>query len=63
MHNLHNGIVITDEFMKAVDNLEMWDLYDVHTGLVTDTVDAFDLWLDIFIYQKIRSRRTIFIIH
>lgn len=52
MHNLHNGIVITDEFMEAVRNLEMWDLYDVHTGLVTDTVDAFDLWLDILYIRK-----------
>lgn len=52
MHNLHNGIVITDEFMNAVQNLEMWDLYDVHTGLVTDTVDAFDLWLDILYIRK-----------
>ena len=52
MHNLHNAIVITDEFMRAVENLESWDLYDTKTGLVTETVDAFDLWLDILYVRK-----------
>ena len=52
MHNLHNAIVITDEFMTAVANLSSWDLYDIKTGLVTDTVDAFDLWLDILYIRK-----------
>lgn len=52
MHNLHHGVVITDEFMRAVDNLEPWDLYDVHTGKVVKTVDAFDLWIDILLIRK-----------
>ena len=52
MHNLHNAIVITDEFMRAVENLESWDLYDTKTGLITETVDAFDLWLDILYIRK-----------
>lgn len=52
MHNLHNAVVITDEFMNAVQNLESWDLYDNKTGLVTDTVDALDLWLDILYIRK-----------
>lgn len=52
MHNLHHGVVITDEFMKAVNNLEMWDLYDVHTGKVVKSVDAFDLFIDILLIRK-----------
>lgn len=52
MPNLHHGIVITDDFMKAVDNLGTWDLICPHTGLVTDTVDAFDLWMDILLIRK-----------
>lgn len=52
MHNLHHGVVITDEFMRAVNNLEMWDLYDVHTGKVVKSVDAFDLFIDILLIRK-----------
>lgn len=52
MHNLHHGVVLTDEFMKAVGNLEMWDLYDIHTGKVVKSVDAFDLWIDILLIRK-----------
>ena len=52
MHNLHHGVVITDEFMRAVDNLEMWDLYDVHTGKVVKSVDAFNLFIDILLIRK-----------
>ena len=50
--NLHHGIAITDKFMEAVKNLQSWDLIDPHTGLVTDTVDAFDLWMDILLIRK-----------
>ena len=52
MHNLHHGVVITDDFMRAVNNLEMWDLYDVHTGKVVKSVDAFDLFIDILLIRK-----------
>ena len=52
MPNLHHGIAITDEFMHAVENLLSWDLKDPHTGRVTETVDAFDLWVDILITRK-----------
>lgn len=52
MHNLHHGIVITDDFMRAVDNLEMWDLYDSHTGKIVKSVDAFDLFIDILLIRK-----------
>ena len=52
MPNLHHGIVITDKFMKAVKNLEMWDLIEPHTGMVTATIDAFDLWMDILTVRK-----------
>jgi ribonucleoside-diphosphate reductase alpha chain len=52
MPNLHQGIVLTDKFMKAVKNLEPWDLIDPSTGKVMDTVDAFDLWIDILLIRK-----------
>jgi len=52
MPNLHHGIAITDEFIKAVKNLESWDLIEPHTGMVTATVDAFDLWMDILVIRK-----------
>lgn len=50
--NLHHGIVLTDKFMEAVRNLEPWDLYDRKTGKVADTVDAFDLFMDIVECRK-----------
>jgi len=52
MPNLHHGIAITDKFMEAVKNLEQWDLIEPHTGMVTATVDAFDLWMDILVTRK-----------
>lgn len=52
MPNLHHGIAITDDFMEAVLNLETWDLIEPHTKMVVDTVDAFDLWMDILYIRK-----------
>lgn len=52
MPNLHHGIAITDKFMKAVNNLEPWDLIEPHSGKVVKTVDAFDLWIDILLIRK-----------
>jgi len=52
MPNLHHGIAITDDFMRAVNSLGTWDLIEPHTGLVVDTVDAFDLWMDLLLIRK-----------
>lgn len=52
MPNLHHGVAITDAFMKAVNNLEPWDLIEPHSGKVVKTVDAFDLWIDILLIRK-----------
>lgn len=50
--NLHHGVVITDKFMQAVKSLSSWNLICPHTGKVTATVDAFDLWIDILEIRK-----------
>lgn len=42
--NLNHGIVITDEFMKAVENGTTYDLIDPHYKTVTDTLDATEVW-------------------
>ncbi len=43
--NLHHGIVITDDFMKAVENNGDWDLKSSHDNVVVETVKARDLWV------------------
>ena len=43
--NLHHGVVITDEFMKAVEDNKNWDLKSSHNDSVVDTVKARDLWV------------------
>lgn len=52
MPNLHHGIAITDDFMRAVNNLESWNLIEPHSGKIVKTVDAFDLWIDILLTRK-----------
>lgn len=52
MPNLHHGIVIPDSFMLAVKNLEPWDLICPKTKQVVDTIDAYDLWMDILEIRK-----------
>ena len=52
MPNLHHGIAISDDFMHAVESLQSWDLICPHTGKVTATIDAFDLWMDILVIRK-----------
>jgi ribonucleoside-diphosphate reductase alpha chain len=42
--NLHHGVNVTDEFMRAVRAKTKFDLRCPHTGEVIKTVDAFDLW-------------------
>ena len=52
--NLHQGINITDDFMKLVeasmidaDADDTWELKDPHSGEVRDTVSARELWQSI----------------
>jgi ribonucleoside-diphosphate reductase alpha chain len=42
--NIHHGVTITDEFMRAVRAKTKFDLRCPHKGEVTKTIDAFDLW-------------------
>lgn len=42
--NLHHGVTVTDEFMRAVKARTKFDLRCPHTGEVSSTIDAFDLW-------------------
>lgn len=42
--NINNGLVITDEFMQAVENHTMFKLVDPHYGTVTKEVDAVEMW-------------------
>lgn len=45
--NIHNGIVITDSFMQAVENNETWDLLSPKDKTVMETIKARDLWVKI----------------
>ncbi len=42
--NLNNGIVITDEFMKAVKENREYDLIDPHYGTTTRKLNALEMW-------------------
>jgi ribonucleoside-diphosphate reductase alpha chain len=43
--NLHHGIAISDEFMKAVEKGDTWDLKSPHDRKVIETIQARDLWI------------------
>ncbi|MGC6472953.1 MAG: ribonucleoside-diphosphate reductase subunit alpha [Parvibaculales bacterium] len=43
--NLHHGVLISDGFMRAVENDEEWALRSPKDGSVQDTVQARDLWI------------------
>ena len=45
--NLHHAINITDDFMRAVERNEMWDLKDPHDATVRETMPARTLWQQI----------------
>ena len=45
--NLHNGINITNEFLKAVEDDADWRLIDPKTNEAIKTVNARDLWFQI----------------
>lgn len=42
--NLHHGVIVSDEFMRAVRAKTKFELRCPHTGEVDRSVDAFDLW-------------------
>ncbi len=42
--NINNGIVITDEFMKAVEENREYDLIDPHYKIVTKRLNAQEIW-------------------
>lgn len=43
--NLHNGVLITNGFMQAVENDEEWALKSPKDGHIVDRVKARDLWI------------------
>lgn len=42
--NINHGLVLTDEFMKAVEENRDYDLIDPHYKIVTKTLNAQDMW-------------------
>lgn len=47
--NIHHGVVITDAFMKAVEEDDTWDLLSPKDGHVVETVKARDIWIKLLI--------------
>jgi len=45
--NLHHGLVVTDEFMRAVEKDGYFDLRSPHTGKVIESIKARALWIKI----------------
>ncbi len=45
--NLHHGIAITDEFMKAVEKNEEFGLRSPHTNKIIEKISARALWINI----------------
>ena len=47
--NLHHGIVITDDFMEAVEKDDPWELKSPHDGATVQIVKARDIWIRILL--------------
>ncbi|CAK8163039.1 Ribonucleoside-diphosphate reductase [Candidatus Xenohaliotis californiensis] len=45
--NLHNGVVITDKFMQAVENDDPWDLVSPLDNTIVRTIGARQIWIRI----------------
>ncbi len=43
--NLHHGVVITDDFMKAVEKDQIWNLKSPYTNQDLEQIKARDLWV------------------
>ena len=46
-NSLNHGIDLTDKFMNAVENDELWDLIDPHTKLVKKSMKSRQIWGEI----------------
>ena len=46
-HNLHHGVVVTDAFMRAVENDEEWNLLSPKDSHIIRTISARALWIRI----------------
>lgn len=49
--NLNNGIVVTDEFMKAVEENREYDLIDPHYKTVSKKLNALEIWRKILMMR------------
>jgi ribonucleoside-diphosphate reductase alpha chain len=47
--NLHHGVVIPDDFMRAVENDDPWELRSPHNNEVVSIVKARDIWIRILL--------------
>jgi ribonucleoside-diphosphate reductase alpha chain len=47
--NLHHGVVVTNDFMRAVEEDKPWDLISPANGLVVSTLKARELWIRLLI--------------
>ena len=45
--NIHHAIIVTDKFMKAVEEDNKWELISPHNNKVVSTVKARDIWIKI----------------
>ncbi len=45
--NLHHGLVVSDDFMRAVENNEDWALKSPKDGTIQKTISARNLWIRI----------------
>ncbi len=43
--NLHHGVLVTDEFMRAVETGDQWALRSPYDGTVQSTIPARNLWI------------------
>ena len=45
--NLHHAVIINNDFMRAVENNDEWNLIDPHTQQIASTIKARELWIRI----------------
>jgi ribonucleoside-diphosphate reductase alpha chain len=43
--NLHHGVLVTDEFMRAVETGDQWALRSPYDGTIQSTIPARNLWI------------------